>query len=350
MRLIPLSELKVNDILDQDIENSAEVIIVSSGTRITNAILNRILDLQIDYIYIKDHNSRSEPEPEPVSLSFEEKLNNEFSTTVDSFKNVFMSAKFGEKIVIDEFRASIKPLVSEIAKNNNILGNLRKIKRNDAYTYKHSINVGLISVMLGKWLNYTENDLTNLVIAGMLHDIGKCKIPSHIINKQGPLNDSEFEIIKSHSDLGYELLCETDNISDDVKLGVRQHHERFNGSGYPFGIKGCAIHEFGRVIAIADIFDAMTSDRSYKSKMSPFTVAEYIRDLSFTHLDPNLTSVFLKKIGTFYVGNIVRLNDGNNGEVILVNESNHTKPLIKVGSQFIDLSKDFSVKIIDVLE
>lgn len=93
----------------------------------------------------------------------------------------------------------------------------------------------------------------------------------------------------------------------------------------------------------------MTSDRFYKSKISPFTVAEYIRDLSFTHLDPKITNIFLKKIGTFYVGNIVRLNDGNNGEVILVNETNHTQPLLKVGSNFVDLSKDKALKIIDVL-
>jgi len=348
LKLISINELEVGDILDQDIENDNGVVFAGTGTKVTHSILARILNLSIDFIYVKDENE-SIVEDSGESFSFEAEINKDFANTVESFKNVFMSAKFGQKIIVDEFKTSVKPLVNNIINNDNILGNLRSIKLNDAYTYKHSINVGLVSTMIGKWLGYNENDLADLVIAGMLHDIGKSKVPSSIIDKKGPLNNGEFEIIQSHVDFGFEVLSATEGINENIKLGVRHHHERFGGGGYQLGLKGENIHEFGRIIAIADIFDAMTSDRSYKSKISPFKVAEYIRELSFDHLDPRITGVFLRKIAHFYVGNKVKLNNGNAGEVILVNKSNYTKPLIRIGQDYVDLSKDYSIEIVDVI-
>lgn len=146
MKLIPINELNISDTLDQDLENSAGVVIITSGSVVTEALRKRIMSLPIDYIYIKEHALALDSD----HATFEERLNNEFTLTVKSFKNVFNAAKFGKKIAVDEFLVSIQPLVSQIAKNNNILGNLRKIQLNDTYTYKHSINVGLISVMIGK--------------------------------------------------------------------------------------------------------------------------------------------------------------------------------------------------------
>jgi len=345
MKLVAVHELKINDILEQDIENDYGVVVISGGTVVTEYLKLKIENLDIDFVYVKTHNV-DEEEAETV---FERKINAEFTNTIDSFKDIFMSAKFGQKIIVDEFKESVKPLVNDLMVNDNILGNLRKIKVNDTYTYKHSINVGLISAMIGKWLNYSETDLSDLVIAGMFHDIGKSKIPASILDKKEKLNYSEYEIIKAHVGFGYEILCESGDVSENIRLGVRDHHERYSGKGYQFGLNGDKIHEFGRIIAVADIFDAMTSDRSYKKKISPFKVAEYIRELSFSHLDPQITNLFLKNIASFYVGNIVQLNNGAKGEVILVNKSNYTKPLIKVESNYVDLSKDYTIEIVDIL-
>lgn len=346
MKLISIEHLKPGMILSEDILNENGVVYLNTGTEIKERHIHLLINLGVNFVYVQ---SELQSDDTPHPLYKEKDYTQEFKQTLESFKNLYTNVRLGKKVVIDEVKDSLEPLVSGILNNNNILGSLRRIEVNDEYTFKHSINVSLLSSMIGKWLGYSHRDLMDLSIASLLHDLGKCKIPSEVLNKPAKLNPAEFEIMKDHSYLGYQILAESGQLSQDALYGVLCHHERMDGSGYPNGLAGYKIHEYARIIGIADIFDAMTSNRVYKSKISPFIVAEELLRESCNHIDVSITSLFLNNIAQFYVGNVVRLNTGDIGEVILVSKYNVTRPLIKVESRYFDLSKHYEYEIVEVI-
>lgn len=346
MKLIAIDHLQPGMILSEDILNENGVIYLGVGTEIKERHIHLLVNLGVAFVYIQT--PRDIVESQPV-VAREHDYTKEFKHTLGTFKNLYTNVKLGKKIIVEEMKDSLEPLVSGILNNNDILGNLRRIEVNDEYTFRHSINVSLISSMIGKWLGYSPSDLMDLSVAGLLHDLGKCKIPNEILNKPARLNPVEFEVMKGHSYMGYQLLAESEELPQSVLYGILSHHERMDGSGYPNGTSGYNIHEFARIVAISDMFDAMTSNRVYKSKVSPFFVAEEILRESHQHLDVNITSLFLKNIAQFYVGNVVRLNTGDIGEVVLVNQFNVTRPLVKVDALYYDLSKHYEYEIIEVI-
>lgn len=346
MKLIAIEHLKPGMILSEDILNENGVIYLNIGTEIKERHIHLLMNLGVGFVYVQSEKG----DEDSLNSAFKDKnYSKEFKQTLESFKNLYTNVRLGKKVVIEEVKDSLEPLVSGILNNNDILGSLRSIEINDEYTFKHSINVSLLSSMIGKWLGYSPNDLMDLSVSALLHDLGKCKIPTEILNKPARLNQVEFEIMKGHSYHGYQLLTDNNQLSQDVLYGILSHHERMDGTGYPNGTKGYNIHEFARIIGIADMFDAMTSNRVYKSKISPFIVAEEMLRESYNHLDVNITSLFLNNIAQFYVGNVVRLNSGDIGEIILVSKYNATRPLVKVESKFLDLSKNYEYEIVEVI-
>lgn len=348
MKLMRINECAAGMYLGEDIINSNGVVFLGSGTRLTQKHLSSLAGSGVEMIYIANP-ERIEDLDNDIIL-FDKQLNGDFKKTIDSFKNVYQNLRMGNHIILEELKDSLTPLIDKVISNNNILGNLRMIEVADEYTYKHSINVGMVASMIGKWMGYSQNDLMNLALAGMLHDIGKSKIPNEIINKPGKLDDAEFEIMKTHPRAGYEILSDTKEVSFDVLFGVLEHHEWICGGGYPNGSVGKKIHEFARIVAVSDVFDAMTSNRSYKSKMSPFRAAEVVMEESAAHLDPEIVQLFLSRVSQFYVGNKVQLNTGEIGEIVMVNRYNLTRPLIQVGSHFYDLSSNYGLQIVEVMK
>lgn len=348
LKLMQIKDCKPGMYLGEDIINHNGVVFLSSGTRLTDKHLSSLANIGVDTVYIASPERVEELESD-VYL-FDRQLNQEFQKTIDSFKNVYQNVRMGNQIILEELKGSITPLVTRVITNNNILGNLRMIEVADEYTYKHSINVGMVASMIGKWLGYSENALMDLALAGMLHDIGKSRIPSEIINKPARLTPAEFDVIKDHPRAGYEILSETREVNFDVLFGVLEHHEWIDGKGYPNGSAGKKIHEFARIVAVADVFDAITSNRVYKSKVSPFRAAEIVMEESATHLDPEIVQLFLSRISQFYVGNTVQLNTGEVGEIVMVNRYNLTRPLVKVKEHFYDLSSNYRLQIVEVLK
>ncbi len=346
MKLISTENLKPGMFLSEDILNENGVVYLNMGTEIKERHIHLLINLGVSFVYVQSETEDHEPFNNFLK---DRDYSREFKHTLESFKSLYTNVRLGKKIVIDEVKDSLEPLVSGILNNNDILGSLRRIEINDEYTFKHSINVSLLSSMIGKWLGYSPKDLMDLSLASLLHDLGKCKIPTEILNKPSKLNAVEYEAIKEHSALGFQILSESGQLSQDALHGVLSHHERMDGSGYPNGIEGYKIHEYARIIGIADMFDAMTSNRVYKSKISPFLVAEEMLRESYSHIDVNITSLFLNNISQFYVGNVVRLNTGDIGEVVLVSKYNMTRPLIKVESKYFDLSKHYEYEIVEVI-
>lgn len=278
------------------------------------------------------------------------KRNRMYKQTLESFKSIYKDVSFGKPIAFESVKATVTPLIEEITSGNDILANLRMIQIADDYTYRHAIHVSLLSTMIGKWMGLGVDQLADLAIAGLLHDLGKCQIPPMILNKPARLSADEFEIMKSHALLSYAILQENGQTNEAILRGVVEHHEKMDGSGYPQGLKAQEIHLFARIIAVADVFDAMTSDRCYRASVSPFTVADEMLRAASTHLDVEVVSVFLQNVSRFFVGNEVELNTGHIGSVVMVNPYAVSRPLIKTESDFLDLAKHYDLYITRVIK
>ncbi len=215
---------------------------------------------------------------------------------------------------------------------------LHNLQAHDDSVYEHSTNVSLISATIGKWLSLPETDIHNLILSGLLHDIGKLSLPKELLNKPGKLTPEEFEIVKSHPKKSYEYLRDFP-LDIRVKEACLLHHERCDGSGYPFGIPGNKISVYAKIVAIADVYDAMTSPRSYRPALCPFKAIEVFEREGLYKYDPKFIMTFLEHIGSSYLNNNVLLNDGRTGEIVMLNKLSLSRPMINCQGEFIDLSK-----------
>ena len=232
--------------------------------------------------------------------------------------------------------------------NYKMIGCINLFKLADSYTYTHSINVALLSTLIGKWMKYGPQALDNLMLAGLFHDIGKMRISKSILNKPDKLTDEEFEEIKKHSIYSYELLQENKEIPMEVKVGILMHHERMDGSGYPYGVYNENINDIAKILAVADAYDAMISERPYQKKRSPFEVMQLLQEGVFGKLDTKILLTFLSNIANYYIGTYVALNTGEIAEVVAINPSCVYRPIVRVQDRYIDMNTDFSVHIVDL--
>jgi HD-GYP domain-containing protein (c-di-GMP phosphodiesterase class II) len=262
---------------------------------------------------------------------------------------LFKGIEFSRKIPVMEFKNVIVPALEKIANDPNIFRLFEAIKAKDNYTYEHNVGVGIIATLIGKWLRLPEADLASLSLAAILHDVGKIKVPAEILVKPDNLTDEENQVMKAHTVFGYELLKNTVGISHKMALVALQHHEREDGSGYPFGLGKDRIDQFSKIVAVADIFHAMSSKRPHQKPIPFFKIVTQMRDETFGKLEPYIVSIFIRNITKRLVGKKVLLTDGRLGEIVLINPNNDVHPLIKLEDGFIDLSSDSSVQIKEII-
>jgi len=203
----------------------------------------------------------------------------------------------------------------------------------DNYTYEHSLNVAVLSVILGLELNLNKNELYNLCLGGLLHDIGKAFIPKELLLKESNLTDEEYTLMKSHAVKGYEYIKGNFQISAFVKVITLQHHERIDGTGYPAGLKGDKINKLAKIVSIADVYDAITSDRPYKKADPPSEAIEFIMGSAGRFFDFHMAKAFLRRIVPYPVGTLVKLSNGQIGIVDEINESFLLRPKIRIIKQ-----------------
>ena len=340
--LISVDKLEMGMILRNDvIDENTGVVLVAKNMGITKAFIEKLTNHGIDKVYIKAEEIPAE--------KYNQVLMDKYVNVEKNLDNIFMELKNGKGLEPEGLVEEMKSFVGEITKERDILTQMRLLKKRDDYTFNHSLGVSTLAASMGKWLDYSEEEIEELAIAGLFHDVGKLKISEDIINKPGDLTEEEFELIKKHSEYSAKLLRESGNFNNDIILGVLQHHEKMDGSGYPDGIKGDKIHKYGRIIGICDIYHALTSRRVYKDKENPLKVADYIRSEGFTKLDPYMTGVFLKNISKCYVGNKVVLSTGEIGEIVYIYPQDDTKPIVKVGDEFVDILKEKDIEVIDIV-
>lgn len=207
---------------------------------------------------------------------------------------------------------------------------LNEQKPMNEYLCRHSVNVGLINGLMGKWLNLSEKDIDALILSGLVHDVGKIKILAEILDAPRKLTISEFEVMKMHPLYTYKLLSTDGRFPESVKLAALQHHEKINGTGYPAGMGGDSISLFAKVTAVADIYDAMVSKRTYKEASNPLAVLARMSLIQFSELDIQLVKLFMEHMPSELVGKPVLLSDGSIGTIKYIVPEDLENPIIEV--------------------
>lgn len=267
-----------------------------------------------------------------------------FTNSVDTFKQQLNDiVTINSSDIVKDMLGEVDGILSRTRNSLHLLDMLQCLRGFDDMTYMHSMNVALICNVIGNWLGLPSDEMNVLLICGLLHDIGKLKIPPDIISKPGKLTDDEFDLIRSHPKLGYDILRPKD-LDNRIKLAALQHHERFNGSGYPRHLTGPEISNFSSIVAIADVYDAMTSNRVYRKGICPFKVIgilEQEKDL----YEPSILYLFMKRTVEAYINSEVMLSNNERGKVVLLNQQILSRPVVITDKKTYDLSKDTSIEI-----
>lgn len=268
-----------------------------------------------------------------------------FEESVDELSNKLNEVVYkNEEIDINGLLESVKKVINSNSSRYNLMDILSCMRGYDDLTFAHSMSVSLICNVFAGWLGYGAKDVELLTAAGLLHDIGKIKIPKEIITKPSRLTDEEYRIIKMHPVLGYEIL-KRQPVDNRIRNAALMHHEKCDGSGYPQGLKRNQIDDVAKIVAIADVYDAMTANRVYREGMSPFDVIEYF-EMCIDIFEPGYLMIFLQKIALLYVGSTVLLTDGTEGKIIMINSNSLGRPVVlSANNKAIDLSRDKSIKI-----
>jgi putative nucleotidyltransferase with HDIG domain len=326
-------------IMAETIFNEYGAIVVGENAILDDHMIKKLKNLDIMKIKIFDL------EQVIISANTSEFFKAQYNENVEVVKDMLHDISIGKNINTEKVNTITQSVFVRINENRDIVSCINQIRSADEYTYAHSVNVSLICMLIGKWLKFDTEKIKILIQAGLLHDIGKGKIPPEILNKPDKLTADEYEEMKKHPVYGYRIAENMPDIPKDVALAILMHHEREDGTGYPMNIKGSQISEMAKIVAVADIYDAMTSDRSYRLKESPFEVFELMENRAFGFLDPIVSRTFLNNIASYYIGDYVKLNTGSVGEIIYINPMHISQPLIRVGDSYIDLTIERKVKI-----
>jgi HD-GYP domain-containing protein (c-di-GMP phosphodiesterase class II) len=343
-------ELQPGMILDQDIYNKNKVLLLARGSVINEENIRTIKRLGYARVSIR------QKEQEDVNFSYWDHIDetkfNQFEETYYVSKNelkaIMKDIGSGKQLDLEQVYKIPGAIMEEAGSPYNLLTFLNNVSHIDGYTYGHCINVSVLCNVFCNWLKLDANTRKNIVAAGLLHDLGKCNIKTEVLDKPGKLTPEEWEEMKMHTVYGYRLL-EMAKAPHDVRLGALMHHEREDGSGYPTGLKGDQIPLIARIIAITDVYDAMTSKRPHRERVCPFQVIDQFQHNFFNLLDTKLLMLFLNRVADCYVGALVRLSDGRTGQVVVINTAYPARPMIRNMGGIINLVNEKGVEIVDIL-
>lgn len=325
MRLVNMRYVEEGSILARPVINSFGMVLLQTGVRLTSSYIERLKTLGYDVLFIQD--DRLDDVEIHIAITTQ--------TREVAYKSIELISKYIERdskgsIPMDSIRMTIQQMINDLLFSSDIIGNLSEIQGYDDYTFHHSVNTTIISLILGMASGYSEQKLMELGMGVLMHDIGKIKVPEEILNKKMPLTEAEFGEIKQHPTYGFDILRKNNDLSLLSAHVAFQHQEKWDGSGYPRGLKGNAIHEYGRLAAVADVYEALTSKRVYRNAIEPNEAFEYIISQGNTHFDPKIVEVFKKNIAIYPSGSGVLLSNGQRGNVVKQNPAFPNRPFVRV--------------------
>lgn len=245
-------------------------------------------------------------------------------------RSIMNDVRLGRQVHVEQMEPIVDKMAGSILRNSGAILSLARIKNKDEYTFQHSVGVAALLIAFCRGLGHDEETIRQAGIGGMVHDVGKMQTPDHILNKPGKLTDEEFTVMRHHVVASREILEITPNISQTALQVAAQHHERYDGSGYPHRLKGDEISPVGQVAAIIDVYDAITSDRVYHKGMPPTEALRKLFEWSKFHFKPELVHAFARVVGIYPVGALVRLESGRLAVVVEHRASDMLHPLVRL--------------------
>ena len=329
--LVSVSDLVPGMIVARDVYTRNNQLLIPADTEITESIIARmtffgVMSIRV-YLDELEQNIEEEEEEE------------DFMTQQE--KEDFAAFKENYELTINH----VDKLLFQSKSRYEIINMVHNLRTFDDETYRHSLNVAMINSVFAGWLGMSEYERKQLTLCGLLHDVGKLLISKDILRKPGRLTEEEYEQIKKHPLLGYEKMKDK-KLPESVKQVILLHHERADGSGYPYGFRLKEIDPYAAITAIADVYDAMTSNRVYRHGMSPFDVIEIFEKEGRKQFNPMFLVPILNNLTNTYLQHYVKLSNGEKGKIVLINKSELSRPMIALdNNKFIDLSKERDIKI-----
>lgn len=352
-------------ILSQDVYGMTSTPIMKRNTVLTNELIeilqlflipsvevNSILvtgtpfqpseDLVENERLLSNHSSNGLEERDFVTL---------FLVATREYKRHFQLWQSGLPIDISQLRGILIPLLDVALQKSSEIFYLHHLSTKEEYLYQHSLAVGILCGFIAKRLNYSQGNIVQAALAGFLADCGLAKVRPGILQKDTALTSEEFNEIKNHTKYSYLLVQHVSSLKEGTKVAIFQHHERLDGSGYPIALTDPKIHDVAKIIAVADTYHAMTSERIYRKKQSPFKVLESMRQDQFGQFDVQILRALCSGIINFSKGSKVKLSNGQLGEVLFISDKSPTRPLVKLDetSEMINLESNRELYIEEII-
>jgi len=350
MRQININEVQPGMTLARTIINDNMIVVLAENTLLSQAHITRLKFLDVGTVCVKD-----DYDLDPREMLVQSMLNRsngfvkEYQEVLVVVEKLFNEIAKNKEIPIKKVKKIVEDSITSMVHQSGAIDYLYELKSMDNSTYNHSLRVSILAGVLAKWLHYKEADIQDVIFAGFLHDIGKTQLDKKIIEKNiENLSEEEKEIYMQHTVEGYKILSENPDLSDGVKRTVLQHHERMDGSGFPFNLEGDDIHEYAKIVAIADIYDSITTEREGFLKQTPFSALSFIRKEMFQILDPKVCMPFIINVQEAFIGSKVLLSDKTRGAIIQYAKDYAALPLIRLTTgEIVDLNKQPELSIIE---
>ena len=332
MRYVKSEHLESGMVLVYTLYDNNEKVLLKANRKLTQNYINRIQQMEIAGLYVFEDDEITDHTP------------------IVSEQTRLKAIKSLKRLNIDDCIFVANNIVEEIRESESMIVETINLSTYDNYTYTHSVNVDILSVIIGVACGLRDDDLRKLSQAALMHDIGKTCVPIEIINKPGRLTDEEFTEVKKHPYYGYNMLRDNYDVSSVSRNAILSHHENEDGSGYPRGLNSEKIHQFAKIIHIADVYDALTTKRSYKDAMNPADAMEYLMANTDRMFDRELVSLFMEYVAPYPLGVQVELSTGQKALVVKNNRSMLSRPMIRLdGGATLDLIERLDITITKIL-
>lgn len=334
--------------IDYDIyfQNGKQFVLLCRDVVLTDAIITKLQNIAVNCrnIYVPT-NLHQQILKESNLIKVAQKKVTSFAEyenakgAAESLLNIISQGHAVPSKVTNEIAETVKETINDVD-ISHIIQRINHVRKVDEYLHTHSVNVAYLNGLMGKWEGMPEEDIDKLVKIGILHDIGKLKVPPHILNKPAKLTDEEFEEIKYHPAHSYEMLKESGETDEKILLGVVQHHEKVNGKGYPRGLSAGDITPFARITSVSDVYDAMVTKRVYKEAHSPFEILAWFAEGRYSELDIGYVNKFLYCMMEELRHKYIMLSNGAVAKVIYINPDQYEFPVVELDNEIITTSPE----------
>lgn len=342
MRLVSIDMLKPEMVLARPVYQK-DILVLKAGKDNISRYITSLLNMGIQYVYVEDGKSEGIDIPDVIAEQTRHQCKKILRRTMEAFVTE-------ESANMEDLMNSVEQILAEILQNRDVQVSLNDIGAADEYTFQHSVSVAVYSLLMGRELGYNNTKMQMLAMGTLLHDIGKVLLDPSILYKTQNLSADEYEYVKQHPLAGYQMLRRNSNLPEASIQIAYTHHERLDGSGYPRGLKEEQLSEFSRIAAIADVYDALTTDRCYRGRWPSHKVIDLLIKNSGTEFSPDLVHLFIQQIAVYPNGSMVRLSDGTIGLVKDQNKNVPLRPVIRViqDANGKDI-KPYEINMLDVL-